>query len=989
MKKQLLLLVLIILPLVASAHDIEVQNTDGVTIYYNYTNDSTELEVTFRGSSYKVYSDRYKGNVVIPEEVTIENRTRKVTSIGDDAFFGCTGLTSNTIPNSVTSIDSKAFYGCSGLTSVTIGNSVTSIGNEAFFGCSALKKVIVSDIAAWCGIKFGDKPLYYAKHLYSDENTEITDLVIPNSVTSISDYAFCDCSGLTSVTIGNNVTSIGHRAFSGCSGLTSVAIGNNVRSIDVEAFFGCTGLTSITIPNSVTRFNRSAFDGCSSLSSIEVGSGNTMYDSRNNCNAIIETASNTLVFGCKSTVIPNSVTSIGSEAFYGCSGLTSITIPNSVTSISSEAFFGCSGLTSVTIGNNVTSIGNSAFYNCSALTSITISNSVTSIGANAFLGSGWYNKQNDGILYLCNWLLGYKGNRPTGDLKIVNGTKGIEDGAFSRCYRLTSITIPNSVTSIGSSAFSGCYRLASIEVEAGNTMYDSRNNCNAIIETASNTLVFGCKSTVIPNSVTNIGSYAFYDCTDLTSITIPNSVTSIGSYAFYNCSGLTSVTIGNNVTSIGLCAFYNCSGLTSVTISNSVTTIDSSAFYKCSSLTSVIIPNSVTCIGSYAFYNCSGLTSVTIPNSVTSIGVNAFLGSGWYNKQNDGILYLCNWLLGYKGNKPTGDLEIVNGTKGIGDDAFWNCSGLTSITIPNSVTSIGEYAFKSCSGLTSIAIPNNVTTIGNNAFGGCSGLKKVIISDIASWCGIEFGRYSESNTIGINNGMYYANPLCYANHLYSDENTEIKNLIIPNSVTSISHNAFNGCSGLTSVTIGNNVTSIGNSAFTNCSGLTSVTIPNSVTSICKWAFSGCSSLTSVTIPNSVTSIGETAFSYCSGLISVTIGKSVISIGEGAFRGVDIPTVISLIKSPFAIESKTSLERPFTYNTFVNATLYVPKGTIDKYKATEGWKDFVHIEEGVPTGINVVENTKYNNTTIYDLTGVRQPEPKKGINIVNGKKVVVK
>ncbi len=249
-----------------------------------------------------------------------------------------------------------------------------------------------------------------------------------------------------------------------------------------------------------------------------------------------------------------SVTSIGKNAFYDCSGLTSVTIPNSVTSIGKNAFYGCSGLTSVAIPNSVTSIGNSAFRYCSGL---------------------------------------------------------------------TSVTIPNSVTSIGDYAFSGCSGLTSIVVASDNPKYDSRDNCNAIIETATNTLVLGCKNTLIPNSVTSIGGSAFYECSGLTSVTIPNSVTSIGNSAFYGCS-LTSVTIPNSVTSIGNSAFWGCSGLTSVTIPNSVTSIGNYAFSSCSGLTSVTIGNSVTSIGNSAFYGCHGLTSVTIGNSVTSIGNWAF-----------------------------------------------------------------------------------------------------------------------------------------------------------------------------------------------------------------------------------------------------------------------------------------------------------------------------------------------------------------------------
>jgi len=264
MKKQLLLFAMILLPLVASAHDIEVKNADGVTIYYNLTNNGTELAVTFCGSKFDSYSNEYQGNVVIPEEVTFMNRTRKVTSIESNAFSDCSDLTSITIGNNVTSIGNHAFYKCSGLTSITIPNSLTSIGIEVFYGCSGLKKVIVKDIAAWCGIKFGSNdsnPLSNAHHLYSDEDTEITNLAIPNGVTSIGNDAFWDCSGLTSVTIPNSVTRIGHYAFNRCSGLTSVTIPNSVTSIGDYAFNRCSGLTSVTIPNSVTSIGDDAFEG--------------------------------------------------------------------------------------------------------------------------------------------------------------------------------------------------------------------------------------------------------------------------------------------------------------------------------------------------------------------------------------------------------------------------------------------------------------------------------------------------------------------------------------------------------------------------------------------------------------------------------------------------------------------------------------------------------------------------------------------------------
>ncbi|MBQ2704610.1 MAG: leucine-rich repeat domain-containing protein [Clostridia bacterium] len=483
---------------------------------------------------------------------------------------------------------------------------------------------------------------------------------------------------------------------------------------------------------------------------------------------------------------------------------------------------------------------------------------------------------------------------------------------------------------------------------------------------------------VIDDDVTSIGSYAFYGCNAVKKITLPfvgktinntnfgyifgasdswnndsyvpsslkevviTKATSIGYDAFRYCSYITSITIPDSVTSIGGSAFYGCTALTSITIPDSVTSIGSSAFYGCTALTSITIPDSVTTIGNSAFYNCTKLINIDLPDRQVSFGDGAFYGTAAYNDSanwQDGVFYLDNHLILRTGNPIV--VTVKSGTKyiannafsdctsltsitipdsvtTIGGSAFYGCTGLTSITIPDSVTTIGNYAFYGCTGLTSITIPDSVTTIGNDAFSGCTSLNRVNITDLAAWSNISFGNY-------------IANPLYYAKKLYLN-NKLVTELILPEGTTTINSLAFYYCDSITSIVVPDSVTTIERGAFASFTSLTKITLPfvgqysdgsgNTelgwlfcdydgyinhhshyyydhdynyhvpstlkevviTKAISEYAFYGCTGLTSITIPNSVTSIGGSAFSGCTGLTSITIPNSVTTIGGSAFSG---------------------------------------------------------------------------------------------------------
>ena len=535
-------------------------------------------------------------NSVIPNDGS-------VTSIDDHAFAGCSSLTSVTIPNSVTSIGGRAFERCSSLTSITIPSNVTSIDGWVFDNCESLTiyceaaskpdgwisywdagggPVVwdcnTNDVASDGNIYAVIDGVRYAikggEATVAEQPSNISGSIpIPISVTfknntynvtSIDDYAFEFCTSLTSITIPSSVTSIGNDAFYACTSLISVTIEYGVTSIGDLAFNSCNSLTNVTIPGSVTSIGDRAFEECISLENV---------------------------------TIPGSVMSISDRAFEECISLENVTIEEGVTRICRDAFIGCTSLTSITIPSSVTSIGNDAFNWCASLTRITVNsgNKVYHSAGNCLISTtsktlivGCNNSviPNDSSVTSINDYA-FSGRTSLTSISIPSSVTSIGDYAFFGCTSFASVTIPSSVTSMGERVFGGCSALTSITMESGNNIYHSAGNC--LIETASKTLVAGCKNSVIPSdgSVTSIGYSAFRDCDYLTSVTIPSSITSIDDYAFNSCKSLTSIIIPDSVTSVGWGAFKDCILLTSVTIPSSVTSISGFTFNGCSSLTNV------------------------------------------------------------------------------------------------------------------------------------------------------------------------------------------------------------------------------------------------------------------------------------------------------------------------------------------------------------------------------------------------------------------
>ncbi len=598
-----------------------------------------------------------------------------VTNIGKNAFSSCSSITNIVIPNKVSNIDCGAFLSCSKLESVTIPNSVITVGDFAFEYCNALKNVYITDLVNWLNIDFTNwrsNPLSFAENLYLNGNL-VTDLVIPDSVTAIKQYAFDRYAALTSVTIHDGVTSIGSYAFEYCSSLTSVKIGKSVTNIGSRAFYFCKSLNSVTLYDSITNVGDSAFYESPVRELIIAEGSKTITSSMINGEYI------------NSIIIPKSVTSISEDVFSKSSYLRNIYITDlaawcniDFVSLSSNPFcyaenlyLNSSLVTDLVIPDTVTKIKKYAFYSCESLESVIVPKSVTCI----------------------------------------------EDKAFYKCGNITSMTLPF----VGSSrTATGTYDAVFGYIFGYTSSYDNSYGTTRQSYNESNYNYYFIPSnlkTVTITDATQIPYGAFDNCSEITSITLPDSVTSIGGVAFSDCSKLSYIDLGNGITTIDKQAFYSCESLTSVTLSDSVTSIGPSSFGNCKSLVSVSIGKGLASIGRNAFDGCKSLANITVDSENENY---CAVDNVVFNKDKTTLVFCPN-------GKNVVFYEVPNSVTTIGSEAFYGCVSLESVIMSKNVTTISHYAFANCTSLKKIEACENISDIFSFAFFNCESLTDIVL----------------------------------------------------------------------------------------------------------------------------------------------------------------------------------------------------------------------------------------------------------------------
>ena len=674
-------------------------------------------KITYIDGAEKIIS---KEKTKIKEKEFQQNKTilsisvhSNITEIKGWAFHNCSNLKNVVLPETLTEIGNWAFAYCKNLESVELHHNIKSIGKYAFSGCPKLKIKFNGSIEQWKELCDEDISVECGKNgkiIYMDE----TEGSIPYGKSSVEFKEFAYNNKIKSIILPETITTICDKAFFECENLADIFIPDSVVSIGKEAYAYCKKLKNIILPQCLSSIASDSFAGCENMEEITMRKGNRFYYTENN--GLIETSTRRLIWGCQNTIIPENVVTIGSHAFYGCSKLFNLTIPNSVTLIEYKAFSSCNNLKNIIFSDNLTDISSEAFSNCSQLEQLTLPKNLHSI----------------------------------------------QTSAFCFCFSLKKIEIFKPIQQIGLNAFYGCNQLTiyyhgneqdwnkvcrnrnSIKmefVEDGKLVYDNGQE----IAIPYGTKTIGSKQyyknkriigVILPNSVISIEDYAFHYCSKLTYISFPNSLESIGKLAFACCTKLNSITLPNKIKRLEKSTFANCTGLTEVNFSDGLSRIGDSAFANCTNLMRLKFPENLHIIESYAFYNCVKLLSTTFPKSLTTIGRWAFKNclhfkTIWIPK---GVREIEPYALNC-GNADTIIVENGNPQYFSVNNCLIERSSNTLVVgcrnsiIPNSIliSTIGEGAFYDCDGVSEMTIPNNIKTIKKNAFN-CKTLKTIRLS---------------------------------------------------------------------------------------------------------------------------------------------------------------------------------------------------------------------------------------------------------------------
>ena len=776
-------------------------------------------------SSHKYDKKSGKGSITFKGELSV---------LGTEAFANCTTLTSIALPQSVHAIDEGCFRGCTSLATITWSEELTAIGDYAFAECSALGEVHIG-----------------------------------KKISSIGNSAFAGCSSLRSITLPSNVKSIGNAAFANCQSLTTADLPQGITTIGEQTFSNCESLTTISLVSTITEIGDKAFSNCRSLSAID---------------------------------IPDGVTKIGAEAFYGCKVLSEVVIPDGVTELGYQAFYGCGNLTAITLPDNISKFGYQAFDGCN-IKEITVSAITGDIallnkrfGANAITAfKGKYASPdghaliNEGVLchvvpididsYSIPWGITKIGDRAFEGCnkltKVVLPNSLIEIGldAFRECNSLKEVIIPSSVTMIESEAFAHCSALSRITLHdtismIGDSAFESVQDINVYITDLEKYCAGGIISQlpgrkhlylnneplthlVIPESVTEIGSYAFADCIDLENVTIPSGLTTLGEGAFKGCDSLTALTITDNMEQINLDAFSGCtineigvhiSDLAKYCTANNTHLLPGTKrlYFGGEELTELAIPEGVTEVGSYAFMCCPSLRSVTFPNSLKVVGEGAFKESGIEQVTLSKAITAIEKET-FAHCRSLREIDLCEGLTSIGESAFRGCD-IRTVVIPNSVTTLLAGAFAECKNLSTVELGLGITEIGNKAFGDCHSITTLTLgSNALAIIDDSVGCFDNVLNLTLIKGKepFVATP----NNLFSN----IDELTIGKGFSTLDSTALAGFPKLNHIIIGDDTKTIAEGTFSKCDNLKRIDLGAGIKSFNTGAIINCHSLENVVL----------------------------------------------------------------------------------------------------------------------------------------------